>query len=367
MTRDIVLLLTLTTGMLVLDTAAFAQRRRSGPIVSPQVHEDRRVTFRLHAPHAREVAVRGQWADGPHPMSEEDGGVWTVTVGPVEPGVWEYSFHVDGIRIIDPSNPAIKPMRAPRTSILHLPGSPPRIHDFQRVPHGVVRHHSYYSDALDRVRDLVVYTPPQYEKAKDTRFPTLYLQHGMGDNQATWTVHGKAHWILDNLIAREKARPMVVVMMDGHAARWPSGFEANTKAFERDLLEEVLPFVEANYRVQSDASGRAIAGLSMGGGQSLTIGLGHTDRFAWVAGFSSAPPLRAAIASALDDGTETNERLALLWIACGRDDFLLQRNREFVGLLEDSGIEHEWHLTDGDHSWPVWRGYLADLAPRLFR
>jgi enterochelin esterase family protein len=343
-------------------------RQGFAPVRSPQVSEDGRVTFRLRAPRATEVVVAGQWPNGRTAMTKDGNDVWTITVGPVPAGVWEYSFQVDGVQMIDPGNPAIKPMREPRTSILHLPGRPPLPHDFQEVPHGTVHQHTYFSKSLGRVRELVIYTPPGYDRQADACFPTLYLQHGMGDNQATWVVHGKAHWILDNLIAQGKARPMVMVLMDGHAstAQGMAGFESNTTAFERDLLEDVMPFVEANYRVKTDPAGRAIAGLSMGGGQSLTIGLNHLDRFAWVAGFSSAVPSREAIATVLNDPAATNGKLQLLWIGIGKGDFLLQRNEEFIATLKEKDIRHEWHLTEGTHSWPVWRLYLAELAPKLF-
>ena len=351
-------------------SAAPARRAQRPPAVrSPQILADRRVTFQFRAPKATEVVVAGQWPNGRSPMTKDANDVWSVTVGPIAPGVWEYSFQVDGLQMIDPGNPAIKPMREPRTSILHIPGQPPLLHDFQDVPHGTVRQHTYFSKSLGRVRELVVYTPPGYDKQADTRFPTLYLQHGMGDNQATWVAHGKAHWILDNLIAQGRARPMVMVMMDGHATvvQGMGGFQDNTTAFGRDLLEDVMPFVEANYRVKTDPASRAIAGLSMGGGQSLTIGLNHLDRFAWVAGFSSAVPSREALAGILNDPAATNEKLKLLWIGVGKDDFLLQRNQEFIATLKEKDIRHEWHLTDGNHSWPVWRLYLADLAPKLFQ
>jgi len=342
-----------------------------GPRVStqsPEVAADRRVTFRLQAPKATEVVVSGQWGGQPAAMTKGEGDVWSVTVGPIEPGVWEYSFRVDGVQMIDPGNPAIKPMREPRTSILQIPGQPPLLWDFQDVPHGVVHSHTYFSKSLGKLRELAVYTPPSYGQKADERFPTLYLQHGSGDNQATWVVHGKAHWILDNLIAQGKARPMVVVMMDGHAGdRSASGPGGNTGAFERDLLQDVMPFVEANYRVKTDAADRCIAGLSMGGGQSLTIGLNHLDRFAWVAGFSSSAPSQDAVAGFLNDPAVANQKLKLLWIACGKDDFLLKRNEEFVALLKGKGIQHEWRLTEGTHCWPVWRGYLAELAPKLFQ
>lgn len=342
-------------------------RRFPMAVRSPEIQPDRTVIFRLAAPRASEVTVNGQWANGRAAMQRGSNGVWSVTMGPVAPGIYEYSFSVDGLNMIDPGNPAIKPMREPRTSILHIPGEPPQIFDFQAVPHGTVRHHAYWSRPLGRLRELVVYTPPDYDKNRSS-YPTLYLQHGMGDNQATWTVHGKAHWILDNLVAQKKAKPMVMVMMDGHAATsLGGGLTNNTALFERDLLEEVLPFVETHYRVRKDAASRALTGLSMGGGQALTIGLNHTDTFGWVAGFSSATPSREAIQATLEKPELTNRRLKLLWIACGRSDFLLKMNQDFVALLESRNVRHEWVLTEGGHTWPVWRGYLAELAPRLFR
>lgn len=362
-------LLLLAAGLTAPAAEAPAPRSRPPAVVSPELQGDGHVTFRLQAPKATEVVLNGQWPDGRIPMAKNANGVWSVTAGPVEPGVWEYSFQVDGLSMIDPGNPAIKPMRAPRTSILHLPGNPPLVHDFQDVPHGVVRQHTYRSKSLGRLRELAVYTPPSYDAQRDARFPALYLQHGSGDNQATWVVHGKAHWILDNLIAQGRAQPMVVVMMDGHAAigGGPAGFQDNTAAFQRDLLEDVMPFVEAGYRVKTDAASRGLVGLSMGGGQSLTIGLNHLERFAWVGGFSSSAPSKDAVAAALEDPAATNQKLKLLWIACGRNDFLLERNQAFVAMLEENNIRHEWQLTDGAHSWPVWRKYLAEFAPKLFR
>ena len=346
-------------------SSALAQRRR--PVLSPVIESNGEVTFRLRADSADAVEVRGQWAEGRSPMSKGEDDIWQVTVGPVPPGVWEYSFSVDEMSMIDPGNSAIKPMRSPRSSILHIPGEPSLLHDFQDVPHGVVHLHTYRSQSLGRLRELAVYTPPSYEQLRDRRFPTLYLQHGSGDNHATWTVHGKAHWIADNLIAQRSAKPMVIVMMDGHAS--PPGAErgVNTEYFEKDLLGDVIPFVEARYRVQSNSANRGIVGLSMGGGQSLSVGLKHTDTFAWVGAFSSAIPRGDALSSTLTDPETTNGRLSLLWIGCGKEDRLLGRNETFIGQLRQEGIDHEWHLTEGDHSWPVWRTYLAEFIPKLFQ
>jgi enterochelin esterase-like enzyme len=336
---------------------------------SPDIEPDNSVTFQIRAPQAHEVTVQGQWPDGKISMQKETNGWWSVTSAPIPAGIWEYSLQVDGLSMIDPGNSAIKPMREPRTSILHIPGNPPLPWDFQDVPHGVVHSHTYRSKSLGVLRGLVVYTPPGYEQ-NNRKYPTLYLQHGSGDNQATWTVHGKAHWILDNLIAQGRTKPMIVVMANGHTSDQPfsmPGLESNAARFERDLLEDVMPFVEANYRVKKSAEDRAVAGLSMGGAQSLTIGLQHPEKFAWVGGFSAAPPSAENVSDALKNPGRINHQLKLLWIGDGKDDFLLKRNKDFIALLTQSGIHYQWHLTDGNHSWPVWRNYLCDFAPELFR
>jgi enterochelin esterase-like enzyme len=357
-----------------------APERRPGfapPIVSPEIQSDHRVTFRLRAPNAKEVSVSGEWGGGNKPLTKDDSGNWSVTLGPIEPGIYGYSFTLDGFQTLDPANAALKPMRSPRTSVLEVPGNPPRIDEFQDVPHGTVRTHEYSSKSLGRLRTLRVYTPPGYDKETSTKYPVLYLLHGSGDNEATWTAFGHAHLIVDNLLAQGKVKPMVIVMPDGHASfarptpaaaageARPRNF--NIAAFERDLLEDVMPLVETTYRVRPDRDGRAIAGLSMGGGQSLTVGLNHTDRFAWVGGFSAAvAEPSTSIAAALVDPKATDSALKLVWIACGKDDRLVENGRRFAEGLKEKGIRHEFHVTDGGHSWPVWRRYLAEFAPLLF-
>lgn len=178
------------------------------------------------------------------------------------------------------------------------------------------------------------------------------------------------NWILDNLIASGAAKPMVVVMIDGHAKlEGPglTGFALNTAWFARDLLEAAMPWVEAHYRVRTDAANRALVGLSMGGGEALAVGLNHPDVFAWVGAFSAATPEEPEVVAALADGEQLNGKLRLLWIAEGKDDLLRERNEAFLKLLDAHGVRHEWHLTEGRHQWPVWRGYLRELAPRLFQ
>jgi enterochelin esterase family protein len=341
--------------------------------VSPEVHSDRRVTFRLRAPGAKEVTVSGEWGGGSQALTRDDQGVWSVTLGPLEPDLYGYSFSVDGFRSLDPANPAVKPMRSPTTSILELPGSPPRLHEFTAVPHGTVRMHWYQSKSLGRRRGLFVYTPPGYERNTRNRYPVLYLFHGAGDNEATWTALGRAHLIVDNLLAQGRAKPLLIVMPDGHAAPASppggprEGRSRNIQAFEQDLLQDVIPFIQENYRVRPDRESRAIVGLSMGGGQSLTIGLNHPELFGWVGGFSAAifDP-ENSVATALSDPTRTNQRLRLLWIACGKDDRLIEGSQQLSDLLKRKQIHHEFHATEGNHSWPVWRRYLAQFVPLLF-
>jgi enterochelin esterase family protein len=349
------------------------------PIISPEVLSDGQVTFRVRAADAKQVTVSGEWGGGSKALIRGDDGVWTVTIGPLAAGLYGYSFAVDGFQTLDPGNAGVKPMKSPRTSILEVPGSPPRLSEFQDVPHGTVRIHEYRSRSLGRTRELRVYTPPGYDRDPQARYPVLYLFHGSGDNDATWTVFGRAHLIADNLLAQRRAKPMIIVMPDGHAVppqpRPPAGTGAgpgagmsrNIAAFERDLLEDVMPLVEANYRVRTDPLFRAIAGLSMGGGQALVIGLNHPERFAWVGGFSAAVADPAtSISAALADPKATGQALRLIWIACGTDDRLIENARRFSAALNEKGIRHEFQATYGNHSWPVWRRYLAEFVPRLF-
>jgi enterochelin esterase family protein len=339
---------------------------------SPEINAaDHSVTFHLRAAKAQEVSVRGQWDKKPMAMTRSDEGVWSATASSVPAGVWEYSFIVDGLAMIDPSNSSLKPMRSPASSILHIPGSPLQPWDFQDVPHGEVHRHDFLGKAAGRPREVWVYTPPGYESDTSKKYPLLVLQHGSGDNQKTWVEHGKAHWILDNLIAQGKAKPMIVMMLDGHPLGQVPKDAADRKAlslnaFKSELLDEAMPLVESRYRVSADREQRAITGLSMGGWQSLSTGLPHLDRFAWIGSFSGAVD-ESEIKAALDDAAGTNAKLKLLWIAVGKDDFLRERNEKLVATLKASGIKHEWLLTEGDHSWPVWRGYLAQFVPLLFQ
>lgn len=344
---------------------------RPAPVYSPEIHGDGKVTFRIRAAKASEVKVSGEWTAEPISLARDDEGIWSATVGPLNPELYGYAFMVDGLRIADPANPNVKSMRSPTTSILEIPGDPPLIHELTRdVPRGAVTAHDYYSEEVRAWRRLHVYTPNDYGR-NNRRYPVLYLFHGSGDNDATWTTLGRAHVILDKLIAADKAKAMIVVMPDGHplagritGAPGPEMIRKNLEAFTEDILKSVIPFTENHYRVRKDPQSRAVAGLSMGGGQSLALGLDSPSSFGYVAGFSAyvADPKEAKFR--IFDSTRKPQ---LIWIACGKDDFLIQNQRDFSETLSGHGIRHEFLVTEGNHSWPVWRKYLAQLAPLLFR
>lgn len=359
-------LLAVLSGFTALP-AQDARPPRPKPVISPVFGDDGSVTFQIKAPGAKEVFVSGQMTKEKVALTRDEEGLWSATLRDIAPGIYEYGFTVDGLKMLDPGNLAIKPQRSPNTSILQIPGD--ASFDFKDVPHGTVHLHGHFSAPIQRYREFQVYTPAGYETGTES-YPLLVLQHGHSDRYATWVAHGRANWILDNLIADGKAVPMIVVMLDGHPIPESYGdarSTANTEELRRDLLEATLPMVEKLYRVKPGRENRAIAGLSMGGLHALTIGLNHLDSFAWIGSFSAAPPEAPAIAAAVDDAEKTNATLKLLWIACGKDDFLLKENEKLTALLKEKSIRHEWHLTEGDHSWPVWRGYLADFLPRLFR
>jgi enterochelin esterase family protein len=345
-----------------------ATRREPMALVSPEVHPDRTVTFRLRGPEAKEVKVSGEWR-GQTNVLTNDNGLWSVTIGPLEPDIYGYNFTLDGVPVVDPSNPWVKPMRVARTSVLEVPGDPPRLWEWQSVPHGTVHRHSYFSKSLKMTRRLHVYTPAGYEQ-DSKKYPVLYLFHGSGDNDATWSDVGRANYIADNLLAQKKSRPMIIVMTDGHAFSGnPTQITTNTinrnvTAFGDDLLKDVMPLVESTYRVKPGRENCAIIGLSMGGGQSLSIGLHHRELFAYVGGMSSyLPGADKAVDEVFPD---SKSNLKLLWFACGKDDRLVENARQLSEALKAKGIPHEFKETEGNHNWPVWRRDLGEFMPLLF-
>ncbi len=257
-------------------------------VVSPEVHPDRRITFRLRAPQANAVEVKSLFFKGKEPLRKDDKGVWSVTLGPAEPGIQSYTFFVDGLEVTDPANPWIIFSPKSAYNLLEVPADEPLCFQRQNVPCGTVHIHSYYSRDLKATRSFLVYTPPGYETSGRDDYPVLYLLHGGGNHERSWTNNGRAHIIADNLLAKGKATPMVIAMPYGHlhSNRQYREYEP----FQRTLLEEVLPLVETTYRVSKNRKDRAIAGLSMGGAQSLYVGLCNLDQFGWIGAFSAAIP-----------------------------------------------------------------------------
>lgn len=361
----------LLLGALLAAAPLWSQRPDPPRTVSPEVHPDRTITFRLRAPDAPNATLDASWAGGETVMKKGADGVWSTTVGPVEPGIYSYTYEVAGVRLIDPHNPEIKLWLGGHSSLVTVPDDGPAFYELTAVDHGDLHAHYYESSVVARTRHALVYTPPGYHES-DESYPTLYLLHGSGDNERAWVDVGRANLIFDNLIAAGEMAPMVVVMPNGHPIPWADRSrdrDANTKLFRQDLVGDLLPLVEDRYRVKRERQSRAVVGLSMGGGQALNTGLGRLDLFAWVGAFSAATPDPAEdlMTQALfEDPEHANEEIELLWIAVGEGDFLLDRNQTYHAALEEAGIEHQYQVTDGDHSWPVWRRYLHELAPQLF-
>jgi enterochelin esterase-like enzyme len=373
---------------------SFAQARAQGTpqrqptpndtLVSPEVQSDKRVTFRIYAPKAAEVTLRGDWMEGPGTvkLEKDDKGVWSATVGPLAPDFYSYAFMVDGVRTLDPKNAMIKQGVTSLDNMFLLPGAEAAFEDNQAVPHGEIRKVWYQSSTLGTQRRMHIYFPPGYEGGKE-RYPVFYLLHGGGDEDSGWSTIGRAGFILDNLIAAKKARPMIVVMPNGSLPRPPAtpGAPPNPAAtatlqdrFVSELLKDVVPFVEKNYRVLAGRDNRAIAGLSMGGGQTTRVITTNPDQFAYVAVWSAGvnPQTTADFekraAALLDHAEQANKQIKLFSISCGEKDTLaFNGSKNLVEILKKHGVRHEVHISGGGHTWINWRHYLNELAPRLFQ
>ncbi len=337
----------------------------------PWIHPDRRVTFRVEAPEAKRVAVAGRAADSgmngntPYEMTKGADGVWTVTTDPVEPGFQYYELIIDGHHLTDPASASYFGW-GQYTSGLEVPDEKLDFYSVKNVPHGQVRVCWYHSRVTGQSRRAYVYTPPGYDRG-DARYPVLYLQHGAGENETSWTWQGKANLIFDNLLAEGKARPMIIVMDWGYAEKpGATGERRGNEAFGEVVIEDLIPYIDGEFRTKTDRRSRAIAGLSMGGGQALRIGFANLDKFASIAAMSGSRSLDLAEASGRSV-EETKKMLDLLWIGYGKGDRGYERGKQFDEELTAHGVEHVWFEAPGVHEWQVWRKDLRDLAPRLFR
>jgi len=356
------------------------------PVRSPEISADRHVTFRLRAPDSASVVLSGEFMKGTQPLVKDADGVWSVTVGPLAPEIYAYNFTIDGIKTIDPGNFEVKTGSTASTieSILEVPGDHPLFYDAQPVPHGEIRTDWYDSKSLNSIRRVTIYTPPGYDSSGKTKYPVLYLFHGANADETAWTRLGHVNLILDNLLAAGKMKPFIVVMPFGYPSppsvqvappsvptTSPSrGFNSVTEDFAKDLLGDVVPYVQTHYRVYTDRDHRAIAGLSMGGIESLEIGLNHLDQFSYVGGFSAAiSPAGFAkdFAEIAADPKGANRQLHLLWIGCGTDDSLFPTSTSFSKFLDDAQVKHTFYKIPGANTWIVWRQFLEEFAPQLFR
>ena len=346
-------------------------------VVSPEIGPNRDVTLRVNAPAAERVElvsggdVPGVPMQGGLPLARGADGVFSVKLPALAAGAYRYRFMVDGVPTGDPSNPATSESNGNAWSLFYVPGAP--FMDTQRVAHGAVAEVHYYSTALGRTRRMHVYTPPGYEKSRDS-YPVFYLLHGAFDGDDSWSTVGRAGFIVDNLLAAGDTRPMIVVMPDGHTARFGGGAGGlNMADFVREFTADIKPYVENTYRVRTDRASTAIAGLSMGGAQTLDIAFGDLSSYAYVGVFSSgvfgiadSPDWENAHRAALDDAAAKRD-LELVWFSTGKDDFLLDTTKATVAMLEKHGFDVVYEESAGGHTWINWREYLAEFAPQLFR
>jgi enterochelin esterase-like enzyme/lysophospholipase L1-like esterase len=387
----------LLLGIVALVALAAATEAQGPPpaVRSPEVHADRRVTFRLRAPSATSVDLVGEvlQGKGPQAMTKGADGVWSVTIGPLPPEIWIYNFRIQGVDLPDPANISVMPRAAgtANSSFVEVPGDGPAFFDARPVPHGDVRMVLYESTAMGVQRSFWVYTPPGYDTSGRT-YPVFYLLHGNGETQSGWVASGRANIILDNLIADRRAEPMVVVMPHGHpiqsasvgpfAVVPPDGEPGmlNFRLFTRDLLQQIIPLVERSYRVHADADHRAIGGLSMGGFQSLEIGLAHPELFRYVLAYSggfgalgSRPPAagdetRSPWKELLADPVRTQQNLRLLFLGSGRGETgMLGHGQDLVRRLQAVGVNARWSDYPGGHVFSVWRNLLHESVPLLFK
>ena len=336
-------------------------------IVSPEVVTGGSVTFRVAAPKASEVLFYGDFmpVGTTKPMTKGEKGVWSITIDSLAPSVYIYHFVVDGVTMADPVNPRMKLRARTSASLLEVPGDGNAEWQARDVPHGNVEINYQKSKALNgETRWVWIYTPPGYSTSGNRKFPVLSLFHGSNDTAGGWVLAGNANFILDNLIAEKKAEPMIVVMPFGHAVPFGSPREMQAKnvdLYEQYLLQDVMPMVRGKYRVVGSREKTAIAGLSMGGGQSLGIGMKHLDLFGAIGSFSAAVP------QGLESRMEGLKKAKpLVWVACGKEDTLFARSAELAEKLKSAGVAHTFRATGGAHTYTVWRQNLAEFAPLLF-
>lgn len=377
----------ISTGLLAQQNLDFSPKAE---VVSPQINKDNTVTFRLMAPNAQSVKLQGDWmpSEGWTPklqdLQKDENGLWSFTTQVLPSDLYSYTFIVDGLKVLDPNNVYQVRDVATVMNIFLVEGGLGDLYKVQDVPHGTVTRCWYDSPKLDSPRRITIYTPPGYEGNTD-KYPVFYLLHGMGGDEEAWMALGRASQILDNLIAQGKARPMIVVMPNGHTSNTAAPGESDKGFYKPDMrtpdifsgdmeanFGDIIKFVEDNYRVKSDKQSRAIAGLSMGGFHSLYISANYPNTFDYVGLFSPAilPPANAASTIYADLEAKLLAQKAngyrLYWIAIGNTDFLFQNVVDYRSKLDEMKFTYQYRESDGGHIWANWRLYLSEFAQMLF-
>lgn len=375
----------LLSTFLCISGLVIGQPPRGPLIISPQVHADKTLTFRYLAPTAKEVKLNAQFEKTPLDMTKDTLGIWSITVGPVDPDIYPYSFQVDGVTVMDPANVAFFPNERFKASLVDIPGESPLVHSLQDVPHGSVTY-EYYPTSGGSIGSLFIYTPPGYDKDPSKKYPVFYLISGTTDTEETWFKVGKVNLILDNLLAAGKAKPMIIVMPYGNVAARiaeqtgkpkpadPIGRDnpealSRSNEFENDLVNHIIPYVDKNYRTLSNRENRAIGGFSRGGGQTLRTAFSNLDKFAWICCYSaylSPAEMERSYNSIIQKPENTNKQLKLFWISVGNEDFLYKDTVEFMEYLKTKKVNFKSLISSGGHTWMNTKKYLSETAQLLF-
>ena len=356
------------SALVGLAFAVSAAAQRPVQAASPIVNPDNTVTFNLNAPNAKNVKISAQFAPKAD-MVKNEHGIWTITLGPVEPDIYPYCFEVDGVAVMDPQNPDWFPNEGFKNSMVDVRKAEGMDHDLNSVPHGKVDYVNYWSETMGLHGNAIVYTPPTYDKNLDKKYPVFYLISGTTDTEEVYFKVGKMNLILDNLIAEGKAKEMIIVLPYGNPSKYfPAG--TNTFAmgdmFSKDLLNDLMPYVESNYRTLNDRENRAIGGFSRGGNQGLAFGLTNLDKFSYLCSYSSFTNMN--IPGVYDKAKETNKKINLFWLGVGTDDFLYGNAKEYAEFLDARGIRNVQEYTTGmfGHTWMNARYFLSQTFPLLF-
>lgn len=352
------------TLLLLILISITGNAQRAPTLNSPEVNTDHSITFRFYSRTAQKVTLRGEFLKGPVDMTKDTSGLWSITVPPVKPDIYPYSFMVDSVELADPNNSYIFANERFKRSIVDIPGDEPLIHALQNVPHGKISYQYYKSTTLGTTRQLLVYTPPGFDANAKKKYPVLYLIHGGSDTEETWTKVGHANLIADNLIAKGLAVPMIIVMPYGNVRPKPM------PDFTKDVVKDIIPFIESSYPVLTDSKNRAVAGFSVGGGQTLNIGLTNTDKFAYVcsyAPYTATEEFQKNFTDWKPDAAAMNKQLKLFTISVGTEDFLYESVQKNLAMFAEKNIQVKSYIVPGGHTWMNCKQYLATTLQEIFK